>query len=1196
MFLTGSGKGGKTPKEAPDTLFSNQTAHVLDLLSEGEIEGLVGDTEEERKRSIFYNEVPLIDSAGSPNFEGVVIYGTNGTPEQAPFPGFSDILSTIPVNQELPFDVYKTVSFPNDGSVTAVIVTISTGAFFEVEKDGDQVGTSVTFVIEISENGGPFEVAHSGNITGKQIDGFDRDYRIDIGDPNGITAIRVKRTKPDANSLKVNDGIKFSNYTRVVEHTLYYPNLALVGHVIDAKQFGNQIPTRQYRVRGIKCRIPHNYDPVTRTYTGPFNGSLTEEKHYTNCGPWVLYELVTNKRYGLGQFVQPDFLDIPTLYQAGVFADEMVSDGKGGLEPRWVCNTVINTRGEAFAVLRELVSNFRASLFWMQARLWVVGDQPRTPVKLVTNANVIGGRFTRTGESDSQRVSVVNVSWNDPDLFFRRAIESVEEPSLIREIGYKTKDFGAFGCSSRAQARRMGRAILFSQEFESDMITYQASYDHMAVDGDGALGLAPGDTIIVSDRRSGNAVSGGRVLAVNGSELTVSSSPGPVPATDLDNALSYKFSLLTLGGEPLTVGEFISGTGIIWIEHASNGAIEYLECTYSGQTVTLLETPVQPVAPNDQYVILQNGAAPETYVVLKISEEGENLLTVSAVKWDEARYAYIYEDGGLLETTNYMSLASSSVTAPPPSIALTQRFVTGIDEYQRIIDIRAGKSPDPYLDHYMARYSYQNSEWVTLPPSGSPSFSIRGAKPGNYRVQSFAVNRNGVYSSVIEDTITLPVAPPDDALALGQITDLQLQQGGSVFTGRDVKITWSLVTPQSTFASEAGLSGSENSKGIADPMFQDCLVSVFAVDGETTTLLREESVIDTNYVYSYEKNFEDTEGSPSRELMFSVVYRDRYARLSPASVITVSNPPPEFINAPSVFGYVGGLRVTYLPPNDTDFRGVRVYAATVTEGVAVAEDDLVYDGPNTVIDLVDLPAQVHEVIVVPYDAFGPGVPTDVLATTPLDIAAIERKIEPQFPTLEIREFAAGNATGTTRYAAHNVVRGGVSLSGGTWSLQSVIMGGATLSINAANGLVALSNVTRSGSFVVVYTHTDGVATDLLINVTFLTGLGAVRMLEASPSVPTWFEGSTSSRSVAMVALEGSTGLTGGTWSIVPDPEITATIDPNTGLITISNASDTGVMLVTYTHTDAQETSLYVDVIYFPEFYGRRPFDPNYNIP
>ena len=953
-ILRGEGKGAHTPVEAADSLFSNNIAHILDILSEGEIEGIVGG-----KKGIFYNEVPLEGPNGEQNFQGVVIAGNNGTPDQPALPGFDDVRSSVSVSQDLPYGTYKTISFPNGGDVTAIAVTVAASNFFEVTKDGDTVGTSVSFDIERSQNGGSFEIIYNGRISGKQADEYTVDYRIPITDPSGNTAVRIKRTKPTSTSLKINDAIKFKSYTKIVEHRFSYPNLATYGHIIDAKQFGNQLPSRQYRARGILCRIPHNYDPVTRAYTGPFNGTFTAKvggKRYTNNPVYVFYEIVTNRRYGLGKFFDESLLDIPSLYMAAKWCDEMVSNGRGGMEPRWTCNTVINTRGEAFNLLKELVSAFRGSLFWMQAKLWAVGDQPREPVKLVTNANVLQGRFMYSGESNRKRFSVYNIAWNDPDLLFRRSIETVEDPALIREFGYKPTDYGAFACSSPSQARRVGRAMIYAQENEDQIVSYKSSFDHMAVDGGGPDGVAPGDLVLIADKARGNAVAGGRIKSTVGSTVT------------LDRKVDA------------------SGAGTIWIEHV-DGGIEWLTCTYDQDIVTLTENATRASAPGDVFILIANGFSPEPYVVLKISREGQNVLGIAAVKYDEGRYAAIYGEQNI-DPKRYMSLPSIKTVQPVASVRVDENYITGVDVYARVLDISWPAPTDPLYSYVTVSYSKDNDNWITLPNASGNTARIPDAREGHYQFQVSVINRAGLSSRAVYYEYVVGAVPDDTVLQPGSISGLVLQSGGTTFSGRDAKFAWKVNTAQSAYMADAGIAPSSDVQGLADPVFRDCIITVRAPGG---AVVRTESVIATSYTYTYEKNVEDNAGAPLRQFTIGVQYHDAYGRKSAETQITVSNPAPVF--AGDVVAVAGSDSVYISMPSslDTDYAGSKVYMGLVSP-VPLDAATLVYTGLDTVLNLPSVGLGDHYIVAIPVDAFGDGTPSPEIAAQPIRVLDVLKEI------------------------------------------------------------------------------------------------------------------------------------------------------------------------------------------------------------
>jgi hypothetical protein len=1186
----GEGKGGgRTPTEAPDSLFSNSTGHIVDLISEGEIEGLVdGD------KTLYYSEVQwLADDGVTRNFKGVTVAANWGLDDQPALTGFDDVRTSVPVDQDLPYNTYKTISFPNDGTFTAVDITIQTDSFFEVNKDGDTHGTSVTFVIEKSENGAGFTSVVSGTISGKQKDTYDVDYRVQVSDTGGNTAIRVKRTKADATSLKVNDKITFKLYTKIVEHKLAYPNRAVIGHVFDAKQFGNQLPARAGKYRGIKCYVPSNYNPVTRTYTGTFTGALSASRIYTNNPAWVFYDLVTSKRYGLGQYFDSTLIDIPSLYTIGKWCDDMVADGisltqtvtsitRSGStatatrtahgystgdfikiagaaqpeyngdfyvtvtgantftytvtgtpatpatgtitaqkrEPRWVCNTYITNRDDAFNVLKDLVTCFRGVLFWMDGKLWAQADLPRTPVKLVTNANVIDGVFTYSGESNRSRNSVANVAYNDPNLFYRRAIETYEDPDLIRELGWKPTDVQGVGCTSRAQARRLAKAILYSQEFESELVTYRASFDHMAVEGDGPMGVAPGDVVLIADHERGNAVGGGRVVTATTSTF--------------------------VGVQDLTECDWGSGTGSVYLEHAATGTVEYVACTFNGSTatVTLTASPVEPLAVNDLYIIIEAGFDPEPFRVIKISETEPNIVEVAAARYDDGKFAAIYGEFQF-DSENIMRVGNGQFIAAPSSISVIENYVYNVDFNSRTLEVSWTPVDDTYLDYYVVTWGKDNDA-STRVISGSSAIRIENVRPGIYDIQVQAVNRLGIYSLATEITYTVLLTPSD--LAVGYITDLQILpdttlinsdatvidddttaiiddtdgatiiDGGSGvttlgFIGRDPLFKWTVVSPTATYLTDSG--GVVPNSGFTDPKFRDCLVRIKRIGGE---LLREEGVVDTFYTYTYEKNYIDTVSDPVRTFIIEVSYRDIYGRVSDPVVAAVVNAAPN-LATPTATVALNQLSLVYDPPSDPDFVGIIVWMSTTT-GFTPNDATKVWKAPgNAVVPINQNTAYFYRYGF--YDAFGEsGI-----------IISSEQTITTSASSIVVTGPASANVfydnTGATIQAEVDLSFS-ISVNGVALTSSS----GVTFTYTVIDGMV---NGFGSTSGQQTITPTNGVG---VLAITGMTSNSATVQIKA-----TYNSAPATSTSVSLTRILGSATSTGG-----------STPSQTTGFATLNSAS------------------------------------------
>jgi predicted phage tail protein len=518
LILTGSGKSGKKQRAPVDhaaTLFSRATAQIIDLLCEGEINGLVNGS-----KSIFFDEVRVQNDDDSFNFEGVVIEEKVGTPTQAAAKGFDQVESTVAINQEVT-DISSPQFTITESSIDAIRVIIQLPSLMiQNTENGDLLPHTVGIKIEVSENhaGGAFTEVLTNEITGKTKSAYQRAYRIDLSSyttdaPSDYPLIfKVSRTTPESETTTTQDQIFVDSYIEIQEQKFQYPDSAYVALSVDSELFGGKIPKRSYEIEGLKIQHPSNYDPDTRVYTGVWDGTFTEG--YCNNPAWVMYDMLTNSRYGLGDDIDASQVDKASLYQIGKYCDELVDDGKGGKEPRFTLNAVITQRKEAYTVINAIASVFRGMAFWSAGGVSFSNDQPKDPSRVVTNANVKDGDFTYSGIGLKARHSAVLVTWNDPLDFYKQQIEVVEDPALIQRFGWRQIELVAFGTTSRAQAIRMGKWLLQAEATETETVTYEAGWDH--------ADTTPGQIIQISDEHRVGARVAGRIMGKSLHALTTS--------------------------------------------------------------------------------------------------------------------------------------------------------------------------------------------------------------------------------------------------------------------------------------------------------------------------------------------------------------------------------------------------------------------------------------------------------------------------------------------------------------------------------------------------------------------------------------------------------------------------------------------------------------------------------------------------
>lgn len=491
------GGGGHTPVEAKETSRSKQLVKIVEVISEGEVEGLA-----DGMKSVYFDNTPVQNKDGSYNFNNVQLEGRVGSQVQDVIAGFNTSEKEVGVGTQVRknLPITRTVT---DSKVSRLRLTIGVQSLFSQAENGDTNGTTVELVITIGSQSYPV------SISGKYSSQYLQQHTFDNLPPVPFT-VKVERVTEDSKSQRLQNNTVWSSYTEIIDTEFTYPNTALIGVKFDSEYFSN-IPARTYDLLGLRVKVPSNYDTRTRKYTGMWDGTFKTD--WTDNPAWILYDVVTSKRYGLGNRLGEFGADKWTLYQVSQYCDQLVPDGFGGQEPRFTCNAWITEQRSAYDVINDICSIFRAMPVWNGQQLTVVMDRPLDPVWTYTNANVEKGEFNYTFSAKKARHNAIQVEYADKDNGYEKAIEYVSDDESIRRNGLNVKKITAFGCTSRGQAHRTGLWLLQTEKLETKTVSFVV----------GAEGLmhVPGDIIKVADTYYAGTNVGGRVLAVNGKKVTL---------------------------------------------------------------------------------------------------------------------------------------------------------------------------------------------------------------------------------------------------------------------------------------------------------------------------------------------------------------------------------------------------------------------------------------------------------------------------------------------------------------------------------------------------------------------------------------------------------------------------------------------------------------------------------------------------
>ena len=711
----GGGGGGGTPHEDKDNLDSKSFARILDLIGEGEISGLVDGA-----KSIFFNNTPLQAADGSFNFKDVSFETRTGTSSQTVIPITRNVATTKTVagaGTAIPSGSAGRVIQITDSDVDAVSLQITVPALQRFSDEGDIFGTDVELAILVQYSGGGYQTVLSGGsakIAGRTPDPYVRDYLVNLNGAFPVN-IKVQRITADSTSSKLQNEIQFNSYVEIKYDKRSYPNSALIGLKVDAEQFSS-IPSRKYLVKGIKVKIPHNATvnaDGSLSYTGTFNGTLGAAQ-YTNDPAWCLYDLLTSSRYGLGAHVIETEIDKFSFYAASVYCSQQVDDGTGtgATEPRFSCNVNINNQQEAYNVINQMCSVFRAMPYYEAGNITVTQDSPKDSSYLFTLANVLEPGFNYSNTSQRQRPTVVVAKYLDLEL---RDINYVEEIDTANQARYGSvvRNIDAFACTSRGQAARLAKWLLYMSNVEREVVSFTTSIDAGAV-------VRPGQIIEIADPVRSGERRGGRIVSATTNSVTVDDATG----------LSIQGASTLSAVLPDGTVEQVTVSGI------TNNVFSL------GQHFSVAPNP------NSVWIFETSTILTTTWRVLEVQEQDRINYVITASEYNSGKYNHI-ENGIALPVRDVTNL--DIPPAAPSNVSATEVIYenTGIARVKIVVSWTSTSDT-----HYI-RYRLQNGNFISRTVDNSKSYEILDTIAGNYQIEVYSVSSSGLRST----TFNTPQSP-----------------------------------------------------------------------------------------------------------------------------------------------------------------------------------------------------------------------------------------------------------------------------------------------------------------------------------------------------------------------------------------------------------------------------------------------------
>ncbi len=699
--IKGAKKGSGEARKAviaPDSAQSKTYIKILYGLSEGEVEGLANGLQ-----SVYLEETPLHNPNGESNFQDIQFDFRHGTNDQTHIEGFPDISSETAINVELVSGTPWVRAISNT-DLGAVRIRFKWGPLRQQNADnGDVKGITIQYAIDLQTDGGAWTEVLNTQISDKTSANYERSHRIDLPKSDGGWTIRVRRLTPNSTSEYISDKMYVDALTEVIDLKLSYPNTAMLGLQYDAEAFSN-VAKIAVDLKGIKLQVPSNYNPVARTYAGMWDGTF--KRAYTNNPAWIYYDICTSKRYALGDRLTSAMLDKWSLYRLAQYCDQMVSDGKGGQEPRFTCNVYLQSTEDAYVILSKLAGVFRAISYWDGNSIVCDADIPQDTYFTYTRANVIDGLFEYSGTRARDRHTVAKVAWDNPANHYKTEYVYVRDEAAIAKLGVRIAEIDAWGCTSEGQAQRAGLWALKSEQLETRTVSFKVGLDGYIPQ--------PGRVIEIADELFAGRANGGRISAV--------STDRKIITLDRDDVVCRAGDRLVVNGE--------------------NGKAQArIVSSKIGRKVTVT-VAFDSVAAENVWVVDAQDLKTMKFRVISITQDEKHQFSITALQYNPQKYDAI--DHGAFIDERPISIVNPTTQAPVTGLQISAETMVqqGLSVATMIISWTQASG----ATKYQVEWRKDDGNWIKMPVTGNNSVEVQGIYSGNYEARVIALSAYDVAS------------------------------------------------------------------------------------------------------------------------------------------------------------------------------------------------------------------------------------------------------------------------------------------------------------------------------------------------------------------------------------------------------------------------------------------------------------------
>ena len=245
-------------------------------------------------------------------------------------------------------------------------------------------------------------------------------------------------------------------------------HLGAPDQVADSRDPGaNAYPNTAYIALTLKAQDGLTGNPVISSIVEGRKVWTPSGTVFSRNPAWIVYDFLTNTRYGVG--IPTDLIDLDSFTAAATYCDAPIDGG-----PRFTLDYIIDTQRPAVDHLQAMLGCFRG-YFLARDKIELHVEQAGSVYKALGPDNFVKNSFTWWQKSGDDSPNRIVIEWIDPNNHYEQSSAPFEIQEDIQARGVFEKSISLLGVTRPEQVGRLGNYLLETARRVQNFCAFQVS-------------------------------------------------------------------------------------------------------------------------------------------------------------------------------------------------------------------------------------------------------------------------------------------------------------------------------------------------------------------------------------------------------------------------------------------------------------------------------------------------------------------------------------------------------------------------------------------------------------------------------------------------------------------------------------------------------------------------------------------------